>query len=151
MPQGILTTFYSRDLICVSFQKSSAMKKEGEGGEQRQCNRQQKHFLSFSFMKLLLERVEKSFSEASLWEGEMCELWKRMHFCSLTGNTNTPQFKGVWGKEEKERGVRAFQLLGFEGPFWMRKRQKTLVKCKFKWKPLLPMKCADGRGGSTEP
>lgn len=31
------------------------MKKEGEGGEQQQRNRQQKHFLNFSFMKLQLE------------------------------------------------------------------------------------------------
>lgn len=78
MPQGMLTAFYSRDLICVSYEKvqpdGKGKKKKKEGEEKRETATQHAtetlFFPSISFMKLVLESVEKrDFLETSLWEG----------------------------------------------------------------------------------
>lgn len=107
MPQGILTTFYSRDLICVSFQKvqpdeekkkpkKKNQKKKKEGGR-KTATRPATETL-FSPQLFLYEAGAGEcgkedgflFRNFPMGRERKCELWKWMHFYSFNTECQLP-------------------------------------------------------------
>lgn len=94
----MLTAFYSKDLICVSYEKVQPDGKEKKikrgGGKDRNGNAARNRNGAFP-QHLLYEAAagecgKEGVLESSYWKEEKCELWKCMHFYSLTLNSSCP-------------------------------------------------------------
>lgn len=139
MPQGILTTFYSRDLICVSFQKvqlDEGEKKKPTGEKKRREGEKRYTYCNRNIFspKLFLYEADAGecgkeggflFRNFPMGKERKWELWKGMHFHSFNTECQLPcNLSKSGGRRKRSEGWKHFNYLALKDPSeWERDRK----------------------------